>query len=354
MSNGDDQLLGGGPGGFSLEKAMDAGANTNAHLGRKKMEDVANKIAEQTKVTYDSSTDLATVQAPSWVVQKVMGDSLKMQDIEAIYDRQIAEKQARIDQLGKHPWQNTLAQIAASMAANDPNPYTRGIGQAATRLNPTRDELQGQQAGLLKERAGLGERDLSRDVSLMEHEERLEAMRTGHKEALERFSQQEKDRQERLGIEQRRERESERENKQRDKDREATLKEHQREFNERQQDRKLKKDETSATKVYNTLIKFTAARDRLTKDIAAITDKLQTSREKLETDLSAFGASEESKQARMREFQKRQKEDILEKTRLETSLQWYEDKIQKLDTDSTESTPVKKGTYDPATGKVKF
>ncbi len=271
-----------------MDKAMEAGANTNAYLGRKKMEDVANKIAEQTKITYDSSTDLATVQAPSWVVQKVMGDSLKMQDIEAIYDRQIQEKQARIEQLKAHPFANTLAQIAASMAANDPNPYTRGLGQAASKLNPTRSELEGQQAGLLKERAGLGERDVARDTQLLEHYEREGARVSERQTRHEEFLTRDKEAQARIE-----------ETRSRDKataaDREARLEENKRhdkqleqEARDRLAERKTAKGAVDSSKVANTINKLDSQIRGYDSDIKGLQKEIESAYKDIETKKEAI------------------------------------------------------------------
>lgn len=317
-------------GGFSMDRAMQAGASTNAYLGRKKAEDVANSLAQQTQVTYDSKTDLATVQLPSWALTKYMSDALKFQEIEGIYNKQIAEKEARIEQMKSHPFINTLSQIAASMAANDPNPYTRGIGQAAQRLNPTVSQLEAEKLGATKELSGIVERERQQDLSLLEHEERLEEMRTTHQERAKEFGLRAKEIEARDRETALHHRELEAEAKARLEETKLRHKELQRDFDLRLRELKQRKSESDTTKIQNTIMRGRTELERIDRDIANLEQKLQAARDKLETG-SAFD-TDQQKTARLRNFGEAQKKIRTQIAQMEQARQAIEDQIIRLDT----------------------
>jgi len=94
---------------------------------------------------------MATIELPQELAQKYMQSVKAYDQIQSNYQKMLMENQAR--QAAGKPWANALATIAGSLAANDPNPITRGLGQAAQQLNPTRAQLQAQQMQLLQGQA---------------------------------------------------------------------------------------------------------------------------------------------------------------------------------------------------------
>jgi hypothetical protein len=81
-----------------------------------------------------------------------------MAGITAQYDKMIGDIDTKKRRAASgSPWGDVLATIAASMAANDPNPYTRGIGQAAKALNPTQRELDSEKLPILKAKQSASE-----------------------------------------------------------------------------------------------------------------------------------------------------------------------------------------------------
>jgi hypothetical protein len=114
---------------------------------------------------------------PGDVVRSLISSKRQVDQYQQLYNDLIAENLRKQQRIKEHPWQNALAEIAASMARNDPNPYTRGIGQAATRLNPSMDELQQKERGLVKEAETLAVRQESLDTGLLRMMEGMDAKR---------------------------------------------------------------------------------------------------------------------------------------------------------------------------------
>lgn len=119
------------------------------------------------KFTVDPINDTAKYEGPAAVVRSLLESKKQVNQYQSLYNDLIAQNLKEQQQMREHPFANTLAELAASFARNDPNPYTRAIGQAATRLNPSMQELQGQEAGLLKSAEGFAARREAIDAGLM-------------------------------------------------------------------------------------------------------------------------------------------------------------------------------------------
>lgn len=85
----------------------------------------------------------------------------QMAHIQSIYSRNLADQEKQLERAKAHPWANTLAQISGSLAAEDPNKVTRGLGRAALALNPTARQIQGEEEKTLGAMAGLEEKKLA-------------------------------------------------------------------------------------------------------------------------------------------------------------------------------------------------
>jgi hypothetical protein len=133
----------------------------------------------------DVHTDFNTLKAISEAATAYQG-------IRAEYDKMLAQNAQQMAAMRQHPFANTLAQIAAGLAQTDTNPLTRGIGVAASRLNPTMDQMQKERMGLLQGQEGAlgGEGRLAESV--MAHQDTI-ANRNLQKQALidQKKSQQE-------------------------------------------------------------------------------------------------------------------------------------------------------------------
>ena len=120
------------------------------------MESAGKRAAQQQaesqiKITHDVTG--GTIQAanvPADYFTDLVEKSKKYDHIQALYEKDIQRIEAQKANLAAHPWQNALATIAGSMASQDPNPVTRGLGIAATRLNPTYEDLRRQEQPLLQ------------------------------------------------------------------------------------------------------------------------------------------------------------------------------------------------------------
>jgi len=129
-------------------------STANAWGVEAKKREVEQQAISQLQMSVDPINGKVTVKdMPSFLMNDIMGKYKAFNQIQDIYQQKVAEKQAELAYQQSHPWQNALATIAGSLAANDPNPITRGLGQAAQQLNPTRAQLQAQQMQLLQGQA---------------------------------------------------------------------------------------------------------------------------------------------------------------------------------------------------------
>src|SRR5450631_1770328 len=129
--------------GAAFGKVAEYGKNT-----------VENSSAlQETEKKFEMSTDhkagTTTMTLPTEAAQEYMKSYQEMGHIRQIYQQQVQQNQQQQDQMRQHPWQNALAQIAASVGASSKDPLVRGMGDAAQRLNPTMDQLQQRQQGML-------------------------------------------------------------------------------------------------------------------------------------------------------------------------------------------------------------
>jgi hypothetical protein len=144
----------------------------------------AQKDAEdqaKINVTTDSQTGMAHLEnVPIPYLNKMVEAAGKFHQIQDVYEKQIMQKTAEIAQARRHPFANTLATIAGSLAHNDPNPITRGLGEAAIRLNPQPAQLEAERNQLLGDEAGIvgaevrTYQDMSKFYSDYARENRLE------------------------------------------------------------------------------------------------------------------------------------------------------------------------------------
>ncbi len=132
----------------------DAATGTSSYLKNTADNAQAAELLKQVKITASPTTGMATVTAPMVVLQSGLQKMGERDVIQRNYNEMLVRNAARQEEMRKHPFANTLAQLAASFAANDPNPYTRAIGQAAQRLNPPMEQLERERLGML-ERAGV-------------------------------------------------------------------------------------------------------------------------------------------------------------------------------------------------------
>lgn len=124
--------------------------NVGAYTGEKQKQAKQQQALENINIT--SSTKDGKVRIDTDIeTANVLGGLIKAQQhTQQLYDQMVQRNLMQQARLQQHPWANTLATIAGSLASNDPNPITRGLGQAAQKLNPTLPELQAQQMQLLQ------------------------------------------------------------------------------------------------------------------------------------------------------------------------------------------------------------
>lgn len=129
-------------------------STANAWGVEAKKREVEQQAVAQLQMSVDPINGKVDIKdMPSFLMNEIMGKYKAFNQIQDNYQRKVAEKQAELAYQKAHPWANALATIAGSLAANDPNPITRGLGQAAQQLNPTRAQLQAQQMQLLQGQA---------------------------------------------------------------------------------------------------------------------------------------------------------------------------------------------------------
>lgn len=148
---------------------VDAGIKM-AGMGRQGLQQSvdAQKAVSQMKLNYDPINDIFSAdKIPGAVARSLIESRQQVNQYQNLYNDLIAENLQRQQREKDHPFMNTLSELAASFARNDPNPYTRAIGQAATRLNPTLDELQEKEVGLLKSAEGFAARREAIDAGLL-------------------------------------------------------------------------------------------------------------------------------------------------------------------------------------------
>jgi hypothetical protein len=107
------------------------------------------EFQSQTQVETDAE-GFAHVKVPIPYLNEMVSAAGKFRQIEGVYEQQRMQKEAEIAKARAHPWANTLATIAGSLAANDPNPITRGLGEAAIRLNPQPAQLEAERNQALR------------------------------------------------------------------------------------------------------------------------------------------------------------------------------------------------------------
>lgn len=143
------------------------------HIGESVQQQKQQTAAEKTKFTWNSADNTVTGTMDADYMKTIASDLKAYQGIRAENAKMLAQNQAQIAQMQQHPFANTLAQIAASVAATDRNPITKGIGIAAQRLNPTMQELQGERVGLLGQQQHALGGELGAASTLMSHGEAL-------------------------------------------------------------------------------------------------------------------------------------------------------------------------------------
>jgi hypothetical protein len=157
----------------------DAARNTSAYLGDLHERAKKEEQAKTTKLEYSSEGDRMKVEGASATIMEHLQKSKAFDQIQKIWEKQQLQKEAQIQNIKSHPFQNVLAEIAASMAKNDPNPYTRGLGEAAQRLNPTVSQLEGERGVALHEQTEVLKTQDSLDMKLaqiLNAEQRIDIM----------------------------------------------------------------------------------------------------------------------------------------------------------------------------------
>lgn len=150
----------------------DAFSGVTDWIDSKKQQTKSAQDATKMKFETDHMAGISTFKGPTDLVIEKVKKASEFDRIQGIYNQRLAEVQARESYMQKHPWQNALAELAASMAANDRNPVTRGIGQAAQRLNPTRQELGQEELSLTQALSSIGSQEETRKFRVQEFEER--------------------------------------------------------------------------------------------------------------------------------------------------------------------------------------
>ncbi len=158
MAENDFKLAGladqsSGPGNFDFSLGQAVNRTTDSLAGTAANAQAA-KAAENLDLTFNPTKGTFVARGDADLLRQVMGKAQQFDVIQRNYNEMLARNEARQAQMREHPFANTLAQLAASFAANDPNPYTRAIGQAAARLNPTMEQLERERLGML-EHAGV-------------------------------------------------------------------------------------------------------------------------------------------------------------------------------------------------------
>jgi hypothetical protein len=138
--------------------------------GKQQAADAAKQVASA-KFTVNPLDDTVKYEGPAAVVRSLLESKQKVDQYQNLYNDLIAQNLQKQQQMREHPFANTMAELAASFARNDPNPYTRAVGQAATRLNPSMQELQQEEQGLLKNAEGFAMRREVVDAGLMRTQE---------------------------------------------------------------------------------------------------------------------------------------------------------------------------------------
>jgi hypothetical protein len=116
--------------------------------------DAAQKAEQSFEMTSDHKAGTTTMTLPTEAAQMYMQSFQEMQHIRENYGKMSQQNQQQMEGMRQHPWQNALAQIAASVGASSKDPLVRGLGDAAQRLNPTMGELQQKQMGIMKGEEG--------------------------------------------------------------------------------------------------------------------------------------------------------------------------------------------------------
>jgi hypothetical protein len=165
------------------QNASDAFTKTAGYMKETGDRAKAAEQASQIEPVFNARTgtwDLGNV--PNDALQAILNNAKQFGQIQQIYQKQIDYNQQQQEGLKAHPFQNALAQIAASVGASSKDPLVRGLGDAAQRLNPTLPQLQQQQLQTLQgaERANLGQAGLAsqmlaRQDTSQYHRDQIEA-----------------------------------------------------------------------------------------------------------------------------------------------------------------------------------
>ncbi len=186
MADNDFKLAGladqsSGPGNFDFSLGQAVNRTTDSLAGTAANAEAA-KSAQSLDLTFNPTKNTFVARGDSDLLRQVMGKAQQFDTIQQNYNEMLARNEARQAQMREHPFANTLAQLAASFAANDPNPYTRAIGQAAQRLNPTQQELERQQMAILQQKSTATGREMAADIAALRTE--ITAMTNAQRLAL--------------------------------------------------------------------------------------------------------------------------------------------------------------------------
>lgn len=124
------------------------------HIGESVKQKQQQDAAQKTKFVWNSADNTVTGTMDADYMKTIASDLKAYQGIRGEYDKMLQQNAQQQANIKAHPFANTLAQIAASIASQDTNPLTRGIGMAAGKLNPTTQDLQKQQMGMLEGKQG--------------------------------------------------------------------------------------------------------------------------------------------------------------------------------------------------------
>jgi hypothetical protein len=165
---------------FNLGNAM-GGVIQQTQGSVQQMKD--EKDASGVQVKYDSKKNETSVTGDPAVINALQEDLKAYQQIKRQYADMVSENQRRQNEIKSHPFANTLAQIAAGLAQTATDPNVRGLGVAASRLNPTlpqlreegRENLAQYQAAVGREAGILGQIESHREATAARQAGQLEA-----------------------------------------------------------------------------------------------------------------------------------------------------------------------------------
>jgi hypothetical protein len=147
------------------------------------MKDKKDGAAVQVK--YDSRKGETSVSGPPDVMNTLQEDLKAFQQVKGQYQRMVQENELKQAQIKAHPFANTLAQIAAGLAQTDTNPTVKGLGLAASRMNPTLPQLRQEQMAMLEGEHGVVQGEARLLESILQHQSAAEQRKASQLAVLE-------------------------------------------------------------------------------------------------------------------------------------------------------------------------